>query len=377
MIFKGKASQFGSLYQDQKTAIRLNTLFKKLGIESVENGSNTNYTDLDLLRSKLTLILHPNRVADYRKTFSITFENAISLFFKHLKTQTYWPLNLRDANAIDENQVNFTAPVSYDDKIYEVPIGFYLPSRNIIVICYPIHHPSECSKEFYDWFIDYFEKAARDANCKTINVSKFKKEFIIRHFTKNLAKRVSVLKEAIEAENNNTKSYQQNLNASFNNLLNYKIEIEALKKFIKNGKEELEKELQEIEKLPFITKVTLSESGIILLTKVAHVNFKGKKESLGTYKIILKPERFSLVSNNPVEGPDGDKFHHPHIAGSSMCLGNRTNKAHELLANLKLKELTFFLWLFLNSYNPNDAMIRMSKFLRYKQKDFSESEESD
>jgi hypothetical protein len=68
---------------------------------------------------------------------------------------------------------------------------------------------------------------------------------------------------------------------------------------------------------------------------------------MGEYEILVTPNKLDIKNKEPIHW-NNNVFHHIHVNSNSVCFGggNNSEKYHEMLARLNLKELVFYVYKF-------------------------------
>jgi hypothetical protein len=143
-------------------------------------------------------------------------------------------------------------------------------------------------------------------------------------------------------------------------------QIEGLISFSTNTDDTIKKAIDEVKQLPFVKNVRLTGSGISLDVGKISISHQGEEVYIGDFYLIISPEGIKVYCKNPILNRDNKEISHPHINEESHnCYGGeRENKIIEYLSTFELKNLVFFVYMFLKTYTANDCYNNLSMWVR-------------
>jgi hypothetical protein len=246
----------------------------------------------------------------------------------------------------------------YNGTKYE--IGHYLKDKNIVIIYFPLNIDWELGlkNEYILEVLKLVKEGLKNITLEKVDISKVKEKIIIGKFLKNIDSKIEKETRDIKENERYLKDYterfvicEKTLGMSVRSKRSL---IETRDKFSSGMTEEFDN----IRKLKFVKSVGFGEDGVEIKFNEVYIKFNGEDVRMGNYTIILKGEDIGIVNSDAIE-MGGTKYHSLHIESDAVCFGDQRSMVFKMLANLELKKLSHFLWLYLNSFNPADTYIPM------------------
>jgi hypothetical protein len=310
------------------------------------------YKDLDedSFFEDITLVCKPN--GDY-------YVSARDEFFARYGNCLGFNSDVADCypGSLDSLQVQDTE----DIKINDIIIGKYFKERNLIVIFFnPFrwnwddrYLTKSEEKEYLKVHLDVIE-AIKKAKIKKIDINKTKERLLVIKFQEQINKEI---KEKGNAYNYNIKMIEEmseSIVSKEKENKTYREAIKSMLSFREQLTEELFKRIEEVKKLQFVKDVSINPEGI----KVNVGKISMDEVYLGDYMIHILPSKIKIYNKHK---PQEVIQHHMHVnSEGNPCWGNARRKVEKLQAEYRFKELIFFAYSFLNSYNSDDPYISFS-----------------
>ena len=347
--------------------LKFNSELKKLGFKQVILRRHDRI-DKDSLKKELTIFFNPNydcglnySERNYRRDSYRDLIDYLMCLGGSSSSSYYYSLN---RNCFEE-QVELK--IKYKEKIYT--IGEYLPTRNIVILYfYPYLENWSLGQEnkYILQLVDWIKEVVIKYKIKEQDIAVLKEKIFIAKFTKSINNQILNTQNQMESDKNHIEEYKPKIAEWYNGLVTSKMVLYNLKNMLENIKGSLLEKIEEIKKLKFVTKVELTEEGIILEFQKIFIKVKGKDIEMGDYIITLMSSNIKIVNKNPVKYK-GDIYHSCHINENAICFGGEKTMAYELLGKMELKKLTHFLYLYLKSYNPEDTYLSMNYWIKGKE----------
>ena len=354
------------LKQYPKLFLRLNSDLLEMGIKKVKCQMGV-YEDT--FENVLTLHLKPNY---HNNSGGWTALRSDCKFRQYLCQLT----GNRGDNSGYYYPVEEKEEIVFKDGRVEFKFGCYLPQRNIVIFYFnPLY--SDLNLGLEDKYLFRFIEALKDFVSKrkleTKDVSKMIEENMLRKFNKQIDQKLKESRDTINSCYNDISSYQEQLINRRRCIETEECQLEALKKLERVTLDKLKGQVEQIKQLNFVRNVKMDNGEISLEMPDIKIRWKGEDVCMGNYIVAYKPERITIRNEKPLEGDED--LHHPHIRGDSVCFGNRQDKMNEMLSSLKLKQLTYFVYLFLKSYNKDDCFTSITKWTGDEEEEEEQEEE--
>lgn len=239
----------------------------------------------------------------------------------------------------------------------EEEIGLYIKNKNLLLLHhrffyffdYKNSNKEEDNKGIY-FFINALKEFVIQHKVKTEDLTEVIKNRAIEVFKDGLKTEINTSSKTITQIENDIISYSNSLKEKYFKKEKEKRSIINLTLMLKDLEKSILKQIEEIKSLPFVKSVRLLLKGIKI--DIGKVHIKGVY--IGEFIIYITPKDIKIEN---ISRQDRDKqYIHPHIGNgdSGICFGNRKNLVYELLAKYEYKKLTYFLYLYLKSYNKED-----------------------
>lgn len=330
-----------------KLYLKLNSLFKEMGFKEVHFQK-----EIDSISycKELTLYVNPQGGDwhDERRYLSEAFRNKV----RHLKGYNSGMTLYRSHH---EGNI-------YPIMIEEEHLGDYHADKNYVVFDYPIEYlglENQLDNEFLFFFVEGLKKEIERIKPVIVDVSDKIKGAVYDKFIEGMKKTSKDLrKKVINNQTKITSSQESELKWMSENK-NYNDQIKVLEGTYSTIKEDLAKTIEDIKKLSFVKRVGLSQKGLRIDFIHIDLEYEGRKVELGECYCYLNPSKMEIKNKSPIlhKGYSHTPYHHPHIHGGDVCFGTGKTKAFELLSSMKFKELAYFIYLYLKTYNSNDTYL--------------------
>lgn len=360
-----------------KLFLRVNSVLAKMGIKAVKTG-DYGYMNTDSCEKELTLYVSPNYDSDVYTSYPLRRDSKINTVLMAKKGfgrgYDYGSYTLPDKLDGEKHLIEVK-----EDRT-NVIIGMYLKDRNIITLCFDMFNTSlalQLDSEYLLYFLTALEEFAKKVEVKTLDTTKFMQENLLKKFNLHISKRLGDINYKIEKERNNVESYQLAMMESTKAMQLARVELVAMSKHSQVTMETLQQQINAIKTLDFVKNVELVEGKICLEIHNVKIRFKGNDVDMGNYRVGYSANKIYIENFEPKKSKDWGTVHHPHIQGDSICFGTRKQKMYDLLASLKLKQLTYFVYLFLKSYNVEDKYCPIELWTGEVEEDEDEQDEED
>lgn len=327
--------------------LKVNALFKDMGFQEVNTGGRL---EDNLFCEKLTLFIYP---VSNKYSLSNSLPPDILNLWKGLKG--YYDILINRLRDYD---------IGIQIKIDGLHIGDYYKDRNFMVLYYPLHQTGlslGANNHFLFYFLKELAKEIKKINPQIVDVSKKMREELINNFMKEIKESINAFQRRIidkevllEEKRKEELQYMAEIHLK-------KEEVKVLKGTYRSMGANIEKKIQDIKKLPFVKRVGISNQGIRVDFRHIDLEWEGEKLELGECYAYLNPNKLEIKNKNYVRY-NSTIYHAPHVGASAICFGDGSKKAHELLSSMKFKELVYFLYLFLKTYNNNDPYIKLHRW---------------
>jgi len=346
----------GYFKETPQAFLRINALFRKMGFEEVNIRDNLREEGFF---EKLTLSINPKMASRY--CYHVDIENK----FPTMKGN----YNL----GAMESVINYGDDSVEDiEKIFinEVHLGDYYKKRNLVIFFYPIKDTERdigVRNEFLFYLLEELRKEIVRIKMKTVNIKNRAKEQLIKKFSDEIKKTLVNLKEDITQHGENIIEYEKEVRKYYSKITQKEIQIKVLRGARDQVGKDIHKKIREIKKLKFVQSVSLSSLGIRVDFEHIDLRYKGEVVELGECFAYLNPADLKIKNKTPVVYDGHTTYHSPHIKDSSVCFGEAgKKKAYELLGAMKLKELVYFIYLYLKTYNEDDTFLSLSSWKKGK-----------
>lgn len=337
-----------------QTFLKVNSIFKRLNFKEVNF-----YSDLrdNLYCNELTLFINP-KTNGYGHTFYIP---------NTLKEE--WRKRRGFSDLSQLNRVN-----NYDDEVEKITIdclhlGDYYKNRNFVIFFYPIYATKidlGTKNDFLFYLLEEFGKEILRIKIKVVDVSKKLRGELIDKFLSEIKKTLITFHSSVREKLGYIEEHRSKELGYLTEVKQLQEQIKVLKGTHKCLGENIERKIAEIKKLPFVRRVGISSLGIRVDFIHIDLEWNGKKVPLGECYFYINPSRL-VIKNKDFVKLDGEIYHSPHISDNAICFGTGKDKAYELLASMKFKELVYFIYLYLKTYNEGDTYISLPNWVKCKE----------
>jgi len=345
-----------------KVALKINKKLKEMGFQEAYFVRESKNVGSDTYFPKLTFLMNP------RYTTINTRANLITDELKE-KLQSIENSYISEYYISEYNFLLNHTRLQEEYKTIEIlgsVIGIYLPNRNIVILSYPILNYLEMGSKMWVFFMDELAKWISENDVREVDNREILRKRALEFFKEDIRRVTNNLNVELQTHHREVNSYQESLIGAYNFIRQKTEQIKANKIILNGIDEEIEKKIEEIKNLSFVTRVNLSGRGIRIDFKEVFINYNGEKINMGSYFAYITPKVVTIENKEPVVF-NGETYHHPHIKDSSICFGDGKEKIYQLLGDLKLKESVYFLYLFLKGYNGGDCYLSMSNWIRCKE----------
>ena len=346
--------------------LKFNSELKKLGFKQAVLGRDI--LNQDILKEELTIYFNPNydgninySERNYRRDSFTNLMDYLNEMGGSGRANYHYGLN---RNCFEEQ---IELKIRLNEKLYS--IGDYLPTRNIVIIYFnPFLENWSLGKEnkYILQLITWIKEVVEKYKIKEHNIEELKEKLFIAKFTKSINIQINNTENKIKDNNSQIESYKPQIAKWYNEITTSKMVLYNLTNMLENIKGSLLEKIEEIKKLKFVTKIELTEEGIILEFKKIFIKVKDNDIEMGDYIITLMPSNIRIENKEPVNY-HGTIYHSCHIMDKTICFGGEQTMAYELLGKMELKKLTHFLYLYLKSYNPDDTYLSMNYWIKGKE----------
>lgn len=350
MIITGN---MGDLKSNAQVFLKVNSAFKKMGFKNVEIGTrlkNNHFCE------ELELYIFP-----------VTREHSQKEFYAPEKVVDKW-------NHIDGYRSTILRDIGgYDNDVESIiiddcHIGNYYKNRNFAVLFFPIYTTNlgiGLKNIFLFHLLGELAKEIKRINPVLVDITKMIREELISKFAEGIKNTISGFHSNIRVCEENVEKWRREELESLSKIHQTKEQINALNGVQKMIEKNIEKKIAQIKKLPFVKRVGLSNLGIRVDFNHIDLDTGEEKVELGECYCYLNPNRLEIKNKNYVTY-GGDIYHSPHIHNDTICFGDGKDKVYELLAELKLKELVYFIYLYLKTYNKHDTYLSIDMWKKCK-----------
>ena len=188
---------------------------------------------------------------------------------------------------------------------------------------------------------------------------------IIEQFKMGVTKQINVFEREIKEKKRRSRDVEKNLINSLNDLELAKRQLMDLRKFSRDINSTINKQIKEIEGLPFVREVRLTTAGINVDVGKIEIRHRDTTYYIGDFTIMINPDGVDVKNRNPVMC-EGDRdyqkcvMEHPHKSGRICFGGERQVKIYQHFKKFELKELVFMVYLFLKTYTERDKYYPIS-----------------
>jgi len=185
--------------------------------------------------------------------------------------------------------------------------------------------------------------------------------FIMR---RQIEQKAKSYREKIEENEKLIEQYQKQLTDTIRNITIFNKLLSSLEKD-DNLQEKAEHMIDTIRKMNLVKDVIINpeaEEEIKIITKdIVLTDTDSKKYNLGGYEIIYKDGAIKIM--NLLAKKKGYEYQHPHIKTNSICWGNLSSIT-KYIANYEYDVATSIVLSALQTWNPNDAYIKLSEIVK-------------
>lgn len=355
--------------------MKFNSYFKKLGFERVNIGrrfsTNTYYPQITLMVRPEVLLTHDSDAISLNQEFPLTMWNVqrgdvnFELWGKYFsKMNGYSGMNSHKVIKKSKEPIK-DMTITFEGK--ELILGQYLPERNVVLLYINIFNTDlgQENNVYLETCLKIIEDTIKTFDIKKVNVIEKMKLVIVENFKKEINNKIDGLKDNVRYSENEYSTLNRTIVSLMKTIEVNRKELNGLVAFSSNTDEVIKKEIEDVRTLPFVKKAILTSEGVFL--DVGKIFIKHREEDIyiGDFYITINPDEIKIFCKNPILDKDNMECHHPHIDRNNTCYGDeRRRKINEYLANFELKKLTFYLYLFLKSYTPDDCYNSLSMWVR-------------
>lgn len=362
-IFEGLRSF--NFQHDLRKVLRFNYYFSKMGFERVninkEFGQYTYYP-------QLTLMINPSLVVSHDTDVNQSYEHLTSWSIQRREpTFDLWDkffygkkgyLGLRQHSIIKRNGNEDVKPIKIEFEGKEMMLGHYLKERNIVMLYinpFNTDYSTE-NNEYLELVLKLFEDKIKEIELKKVDVSEKMKMALTDKFKKEIVYKLNEVRENLRCYEEEVSNCQASLLKAIRNTQVNRKQIEGLINFSTSTDETIKRELDELKKLPFVTNIRLTSKGISLDIDDIKIKQNNEDVYIGDFNIVISPNGVKVYCKNSILDDEGNVTAHPHIDGDNNCYGGeREQKIMEFLSNFELKNLVFYINMFLKTYTANDS----------------------
>lgn len=349
-----RLERYGKIYYHPKTQIQINRFFELLGVQKLccSNSHNT-----------------------------ATFEEELTL---HLGC--YFSDHIYESNRDTREFYNNILPIGhyfyqFEDCIdlihpekEEVILATYRKLNNILII--PINILQLCKyPKKISYILEHIGKSIlkQKIRFETVDVSESKKKYVLKNLKGNLSKKVNRCKQNILDDESTIFNYRKALKERYDKLIIERANLETYKKLDESFDTEILITLKEIEKLPFVKTVEITESGIVV--DIGKITFEGMikvdeevrkqktKFYLGDFTITFTGEEVKFFNKDSLR-VGGNDYYHMHSHSGNTCFDQYENLYAKLMSEYKYKQLTVMGYSFLKNYNANSPLMSIERFYK-------------
>ena len=333
--------------------LKLNSLFKGAGFEEIKinNGlGEDEYFD------KLTLMISPNpRRSRHDGRWSI--DRSARDKWGGLEG---WGGGgaIRVVSNYDEGEG--IKEIFIDEQL----IGSYHPQRNLAILNIDVQNHSlslGLKNKFLMYIFTSFIEKLKEFGLEKKDLGDYMQERLLNKFLEQTKRNEETLASNLRDRENYLKDAQEKEIRYRRDIVQLEEDLKLVKGNQKMLKENIFERIEEVKKLPFVKKVSLNNRGIRIDFRYIALQYEGEDVELGDCHVYLTPDNIVIKNKQSVEY-NGETYHSPHINEGSVCFGDGKDKAYQLLANMKLKELAYFIYLYLKTYNEEDTYLSLRRW---------------
>jgi len=328
-------------YYNERVQEVITKLLNDIGIVQIKHKMNWNLKDLYF--EEPTLIIRPYIRNILHNIKNVNLQALIQTKFYNIRG---WNISLKQ-HKIQGPLDNNIKRLMYNN----IPIGDFYSDRNLLIInfnMFPQHLSLSIIKSVCD-----FVKEVLVTNGVVIennfDSEKYKeqiREQNIKVFMEHIDSRLSDVGNSIELMNNNIVTRNKEIIDDYHKIELAIVELESIKEFKKNFQKNFENQLEELEKLDFVKKVTLNTEGILIEVGNLSLGKGTAKAYIGYMSFLIAPDQIKILNKYPK-----NRLQHPHVVENHPCFGTASGGISKLLSKMDLKRLVFVLYQFLYTYN--------------------------
>lgn len=299
-------------------------------------------------------------IEEKTRTQGVLVSSTITSLYKEFGTASYLAKSSFVTQELDENPILLCFPNG-------VRYGVYYPSRKALILHFNIF----ATYKRINFLSSVFNLIDRELKQKVgdlsiVNLSPEeiakRRQQEIKDLWKKFSENVTLAKSKYENETENlfldVKSYQNNINSKLQNISRNKIIVTQLENYISIQPQEFEAKIEQIKLLPFVKNISYNSSVLEIDVGKITLIHKSKKCYIGDFIILLSPTEIKFLNKDCPVLSKG-LYAHPHINGNGLncspCWGSAATDVYLLLTSLRLKELIFLLYQYLNTYTSGEG----------------------
>jgi len=289
-------------------------------------------------------------------------EINLELGEQFFKLHYNYPFSELETEKIQHSEVS----IKKDMREWNILFLSYLKKRNIVILNFPFDKTFNPERRkdypFFKWICEELTKGIKELKIKKVDIKDEIKKRNIEKFLTNIRNEIERSKMKIKDIEEELENTQESLVITHKRLMLEIRKKEINKDLLKNFRRGLFKRIEEIRKLRFVKRVNLSGKGIRVDFKdKIYFKAEGEEVELGEMFMYIQPNKVLIENKKPVL-IDRSKYHSCHISGDNVCFGESREKFYKYLAELRLKELVYFTYLYLKSYNKDDVYVSVEQW---------------
>lgn len=347
--------------------LKTNKTLKELGFKAVNINQRL---EVNSYEPDLTLFICPSGTSNY---FQRNLPSEVKLKWGTMKG--YLSREYIYLSSFNDDETNI-------EKIFidNFEVGHYYKNRNIVILSLNILRIIENipKNEWYLHILEEFSKEIKRINPQVVDITKAQREGLLNNFLKEIEKSVLTMNNSVTLKLEYVEDYRTKELSKLTEVNQIREQIKVLMGMKKTMQTNIEKTIQEIRKLPFVRKVGISNLGIRVDFRHIDLEWEGNKVPLGECYCYLNPSKLRIENKQYVK-VNNNIYYSPHISGNNICFGSGKTKAYELLSQMKFKELVYFIYLYLKTYNEGDTYCSLKSWKKAKENGgvYSENDDDD
>lgn len=376
---EGRSSRYNHINEHERKREGIEKLYRRVGITHIVARKEMDWDQM--VFAKLTLHLRPRM-----NSLAVNNNANLSAFLGERYSETagyYGDMSTSVKISFPEDEQG--EPV----KLRNREVGRYFKERNLIIICY--------NPFYWDWghckLVSHLKthrelaEAIAQVNPQEVDVTERIKEMMLKGFQEGAINEINDTVTMIKDEERQIKDYEKLAVEKYRSNDSRRIKIKSLNKLINKMKDGLMEEIENIRGCKFVEKVELEDGElrvyvgkISLSAKVSededeHSCNEGCENSddcnyiemdvkvyVGNYVIVYTPNNIRIKNLDIIPSSE---YAHPHISQYDVpCWGDAGPKFIKLLAEFKLKELTFNIYSWLKTYNSDSPHRNLGAYHR-------------